>query len=236
MKALDTTPLRRGWEVARTVLQGLRSPGLVPAAYPALHEGGVAEGSFHSYMLSALLLLGHRLGYSAVLDSPVFDRLDNLLLSEGSKRPDSVWFERGTETVRVLIEFEKYTANSLESKARNLVLTANACAEDVTLVVLMYWTTQVRSWGDLRRAAELARKGFRSKGSYFSPAACPMLIVETIVERHGERLTVSSFVAKDFVIGGENKDYVVEDLNSRSSRGQGWTRESDTRTPRSWSP
>jgi len=179
-----------------------------------LFEGGVAEGSFHSYVLSALLLLGDRLGYSAVCDSPIFDRLDNLLLGEGSKRPDSVWFDRGTETVRVLIEFERYTANSLESKARNLLLMANACADDVNLLVLMYWTAGVRDSADLQAACRVAKRGFSSKGVRIRPAPCPMLLLETIVKRHGDRLTVDGFVAKRFVFGGENKGYVVEDLNS----------------------
>ena len=138
MNALDETRLQWGRDIAQTIMEGLRSPDILPAAYPALFEGGVAEGSFHSYMLSALLLLGDQLGYSAVFDSPIFDSLDNLLLGEGAKRPDSIWFERETETVRVLTEFERYTAKSLEPKARNLLLMANACAEDVYLLVLMY--------------------------------------------------------------------------------------------------
>jgi len=219
MKTLDKAGLRRGCEVARTIIQGLRSPDILPPLYPALFEAGVVEGSFHSYMLSALLVLGDQLGYSAVLDSPVFDRLDNLLLSEGSKRPDSTWFERGTETMRVLIEFERYTAHSLEAKVRNLLLMANACAEDVSLLVLMYWTAQVRALAELRAASELSKKGFRSKGSQFAPGPCPMLFVETIAQWHGERLAIASFVAKQFVFGGENKGYIVQDLNSRSSRG-----------------
>lgn len=213
MKVLDEARLQRGWEVARTIVQGFRSSDILPAAYPALFEGGVAEGSFHAYMVSALLLLGDRLGYSAVFDSPIFDKLDNLLLGEGGKRPDSIWFERGTETVRVLIEFERYTSNSLEPKARNLLLMANACTRDVDLLVLTYWTVEVRGLAELRGAYELARRGFSSKGSQFGPGPCPMLLLETIAKRHGERLTISSFVAKQFVFGGENKDYVVEDLN-----------------------
>jgi len=214
MKALDEARLQKGREVARTLVQNLRSSEIIRETYPALFEGGVAEGSFHSYMLSALLLLGDRLRYSAVCDSPIFDRLDNLLLGEGSKRPDSVWFDRGTEIVRVLIEFERYTANSLESKARNLLLMANACADDVNLLVLMYWTPQVRTLTELRTAYEVSKRGFRSKGSQFGPARCPMLLLETIVKRRTEWLTVDSLVVRQFIFGGENKHYIVKDLNA----------------------
>jgi len=214
MKALDEVRLQRGWKVAQTIVQGLRSSDILPAVYPALFEGGVTEGSFHSYMLSALLLLGDRLGYSPVFDSPIFHRLDNLLLGEGAKRPDSMCFERGTETVRVLIEFERYTTNALDPKARNLLLMANACAEDVDLLVLMYWTVEVRGLAELRAAYDLARRGFGSRGSQFGSGPCPMLLLETIAKRRRGRLTISSFVAKQFVFGGEDKTYVVEDLNS----------------------
>ena len=163
MNALDETRLQQGGKIAQTIMQCLRSPDILLATYPALFEGGVAEGSFHSYMLSALLLLGDRLGYSAVCDSPIFDRLDNLLLGEGSKRPDSVWFDRGTEIVRVLVEFERYTANSLQPKARNLLIMANACAKDLNLLVLMYWTLGARALAELRAAYDLFKRGFISK-------------------------------------------------------------------------
>jgi hypothetical protein len=221
MTVFDEARLKRGRDVARTIVRRLRSSDFLHAAYPHLFEGkGVAEGSFHSYMLSALLLLGDRLGYSAVVDSPIFDRLDNLLLGEGSKRPDSIWFERGTETVRVLIEFERYTASSLSPKVRNLILMANACAENIDLLVLMYWTLQVRKPMELRTACRVAERGFRSKGCQFGPASCPILLLETIVRPGAERLTVESFVAKQFIFGGENKHYVAEGLNMPSAQDQ----------------
>lgn len=219
MREWDSAQLERGWQVAQSIVQSLRSPGILPTIYPALFARGVAEGSLHSYMLSALLLLGDRLGYSAVVDSPVFDRLDNLLLGEGSKRPDSVWFDRGTETTQVLIEFERYTTSSLEQKARNLLIMANACVDDITLLVLMYWTLEVRSQSDLQAACGLAERGFRARGSRFGRAPCPMMLLETIVKRRGECLSIDSFVVRQFVFGGESKRYIAENLNKLDGLG-----------------
>ena len=109
----------QGVEIARSIIEQLRSPEFIPIVYPELFGKGIEGGSFHPYMVSALLLLGDRLGFSPICDSPIFDRLITLLTGEGNKRPDSVWFERGTSIVRVLIEFERFTSTSLEHKAQN---------------------------------------------------------------------------------------------------------------------
>lgn len=213
MSGLEDLRLRPGWEIARGLISSLRSSETIRETYPALFHDGVLEGSLHSYMLSALLLLGDRLGYSAVCDSPVFDKLDNLLLGEGSKRPDSVWLERGTETVRVLIEFERYTTNSLAAKTRNLLVMANSCSEDIELLVLMYWTVGVKDRLDLQAAYELARKGLCSKGVKVGPARCPVLLLETLVKRRRERLAIDGLIARKFIHGGEDKQYMVDELN-----------------------
>ena len=213
MRSFDEIRFNRGREVASKLLVGLRSNDILPKIYPAIFKYGVAEGSFHSYMLSALLLLGDRLGYSSVCDSPIFDRIDNILLGEGSKRPDSVWFDRGTENVRILIEFERFTSVAIKLKARNLLIMANACTDDLDLLVLMYWTVVVRSFKDLHDAFDLSSKGPSGIGSYIGPASCPIMMLETNTKRVGENICIESFIAKLFIFGGENKGYVVENFN-----------------------
>jgi hypothetical protein len=214
MSGTEDLRLRRGWEIARGLVSSLRSSETIRETYPALLGGGVLEGALHSYMLSALLLLGDRMGYSAVCDSPVFDKMDNLLLGEGSKRPDSVWLERGTETVRVLIEFERYTTNSLAAKTRNLLMMANSCIEDIELLVLMYWTLGVRDGSDLHAAYGLARRGFSSNDFRVAPASCPLMVLETLTRRIGDRRTLDGFIVRQFVYGGEDKQYIVNELNT----------------------
>ena len=116
--------------------------------------------------------------------------------------------------MRALIEFERYTTNSLERKARNLLLMANSCTEDIELLVLMYWTAVVRDQSELQTAAQLTQRGFRSNGIRIGPAPCPFLFLETLTWRCGEQLTVADFIARQFVFSGEDKPYIVNELNT----------------------
>jgi hypothetical protein len=211
---LDEARLQQGGDIARSLLDQLRTGGTIPATYPLLFRGGVAEGSLHSFMVSALLLLGHRLGYSSVCDSAMSDDVDRVLLGEGARRPDSIWYERGTDRVRVLVEFERYKANALQQKARNLLLQANACKNDVQLLVLMWWTEAARAAADLGPPRDVFVGGFQQSGSRYGPSLCPVLMLETLVKWTGNRLAACGFTARLFVFGRENKPYIVDSLNS----------------------
>jgi hypothetical protein len=207
--------LERGRKMAYALIQGLRDPEILPKSYPVLFKGGVSSSALHPYALSGLLLLGDRLGYSAVIDSPIFERLDPILIGGGPKRPDSIWFERGGETIRMLIEFEQGRADSLEHKARNLLLASRACDLGLDLLVLIYWILDNQSRPDLTPACEVFKRGFRSEGSRFGPNACPVLVLETIAARQPrDRVSLGGFVAMRFISGGEDKPYVIESLNT----------------------
>jgi hypothetical protein len=209
----STSPF--GLDLAQTILKGLRSPNFLPTIYTTLFNSGVTEGAFHSYMVSALLILGNLLGYSAVCDSPVFDRLDNLLTGECSKRPDSVWFKRGTETIQTLFEFERYQPNALEQKARNLTFMANSITSSIKLLCLIYWTWEVLDHSLLKGTIDVFRKGFKIRNSSFGPISCPVLILEVKTKSvNGEKVLIDGFIVRGFVHGGENKQYIVEKLNS----------------------
>ncbi|HEY7416238.1 MAG TPA: hypothetical protein VH593_13680, partial [Ktedonobacteraceae bacterium] len=126
--------------LAESLVALLRDSRFLPWVYRDLFSSGIDEGSLHAYMLSALVLVGDRLGLSPVSDAPIFDRLDKLLMGEGAKRPDAVWFARGTPEVQCLVEFERYTSHSLLPKARNLLIMAKEIQPAPQLVVLNYWT------------------------------------------------------------------------------------------------
>ena len=205
----------QGVDIAHSIVRELRSPEFIPIVYPELFRRGITGGSFHSYMVSALLLLGNRLGYSPICDSPVFDPLDKLLTGDGSKRPDSVWFERGTTIARVLIEFEHFTSTSLEHKARNLILMTNAHKYDIKLLTLMYWATEVRSVSELKSAVEIFKNGFSQNGYKYYPPACPVLILETKTIGKEEYLIIDGFIVRQLIIDKENKPYRVNELNQK---------------------
>jgi hypothetical protein len=202
-----------GEDTARKLVRSLRAPDILPQVYPSLFRG-LAEGSLHSYMLSALIVLGDRLGYSAVCDSPVFDHLDNVLLGEGNKRPDSIWFERGTDKIRVLVEYERFANHALEKKARNLMFMANSYKDEIELLVLIYWTPMLRPDLDLISASDIFKNGFTYDSSRFGPISCPSIIIETKVTKANSIFAVEGFIVRRFIFEGENKSQIVNNLNS----------------------
>lgn len=204
-----------GVQLAQNLVASLRDKDFLPAVYPALYGKGIDEGSLHSYMLSALVLVGDRLGYSPVSDAPIFDRLDKILMGEGAKRPDAVWFQRDQEEIRCLIEFERYTHHSLVPKARNLLIMSRELQPSPHLIVLNYWSYSTVSPDTLREVQSVFAHGFwHATGMTFPPPDCPALALETIVANKGARTRVQAVVPRLFIRGGEDKPYMVQHLNA----------------------
>jgi hypothetical protein len=208
-----------GIDLAGRLIDLVRDPAFLPSIYPALIGAGIDEGSLHASMLSALVLAGDRLGFSPICDSPIFDRLDLLLTREGAKRPDAVWYGRGTQSVRCLIEFERYTRQSLALKARNLLMMGKELRDDLHLAVLSYWTYAALTDSELDDARRVFEVGFRhTQGVSFPPLACPALVLEMLVTAGAGRTRIAGFVPRLFVANGENKRYVV-DMLARCAAG-----------------
>lgn len=207
--------LDEGVRLAERLIAMLRDRSALPAIYPALFHEGVDEGSLHAYMLSALVLVGGRLGFSPVADAPIFDRLDKLLMGEGAKRPDAIWFERAREEIRCLIEFERFTSRSLAPKARNLLIMGKELQPAPHLIVLNYWTYAPVPPDGLRDVQSIFAHGFsHPTGMTFPPLACPALALETAVAGQNMRTSVRAITPRLFVHGRENKPYIVERLNT----------------------
>lgn len=201
--------------LAENLVAMLRNARLLPMVYKDLFGSGIDEGSLHAYMLSALVLIGDRLGFSPVSDVPIFDRLDKLLMGEGAKRPDAVWFVRGAQEIRCLVEFERYSAHSLLPKVRNLLIMGNEIQPTPHLVVLNYWTYSPIPARALHETQAVFARGFKhSAGIEFRPLACPALVLETLVTNQDSRARVHGFVPRLFVHNGEDKPYVIQRLDS----------------------
>ena len=210
----QVSALDPGIDLALRLMSALRNPSFLPVIYPALYEGGVADGSLHAYMLSALVLVGDRLGYTPVCDAPTFDRLDILLTGDGAKRPDALWFRRGTDEVKCLVEFERYSSRSLPPKALNLLVMGKEHRQTLDLAVLHYWSYARCSEMDLIGVASVFAHGFQHvSGLSFQPLDCPALVVETIVLDQAGTVTIAGSWPQLFISKGENKAYVVEMLN-----------------------
>lgn len=203
-----------GISLAQSIVSALRDQSFLPVMFPALFTEGINEGSLHAFMLSALVLTGDRLRFSPVSDAPVFDRLDKLMMGEGAKRPDAVWFERGQSEIRCLIEFERYTLHSLAPKARNILIMGKELQPSPHLVVLNYWTYAPVTAEALRETQSVFAQGYRHPtGVAFPPVDCPALVLETLVANHGARASIQNFTPRLFVYGHENKPHIVQRLN-----------------------
>lgn len=204
-----------GARLAQRLLATMRDSSFLPAVYPALFCQGIDEGSLHAYMLSALVLVGDRLGFTPVADAPIFDRLDKLLMGEGAKRPDAIWFQRGQDEIRLLLEFERFTSRSLAPKARNLLIMGKELQPMPRLVVLNYWTYTPVAADALHEVQAVFAHGFRhATGVLFPPLGCPALALETLVAVQGGRTSVQAITPRLFVQDQEDKPYVVQRLNA----------------------
>ena len=205
-----------GMTLARRLLEQLRDPAFLPTLYPAFFAHGIDEGALHAYMLSALVLVGERLGFSPVCDSPIFDRLDKLLMGEGAKRPDAVWFSRESQMPRCLVEFERYAPHALAPKARNLLIMGKEISATLDLIVLDYWTyTPVP---DTQLAAPLAifSHGFtHATGMSFPAQPCPALVLETLVESRDGKTAITHVAPRLVIANGEHKPYMLRELTLR---------------------
>lgn len=200
-----------GMRLAGDILAALRDPAFLPRVYPDLFDAGIEEGSLHAYMLSALVLVGDRLGFSPVSDAPVFDYLDKLLTGEGAKRPDAIWFTRGTRKIECLVEFERYTSHSLAPKARNLLIMGKEIQPPPQLVVLNYWAYSSPSASDLHESQRVFGQGFtHASGQTFPALSSPALALETRVASYDGRVRIQGFAPRLFVADGEDKPYVLQ--------------------------
>jgi hypothetical protein len=214
MNSIDSTHSDMGREIAKTIITGIRSPNILKEIYPTLFNTGVPDGALHAYVLSSLVLLGDQLGFSAVCDSPVFDTLDNLLLGEGSKRPDSVWFERGSDQPKILFEFERFKPGALEIKIKNLLIMSKSYIQELDSMFLIFWSEGILPITVLSPAIELSKKGFRASGCQYGPSTCPIVFIETVVRKNSKGLIIENFIVRQYIFGRENKAYIVDELNN----------------------
>ena len=202
-------------QFAQRFLAIMRDQTFLPAIYPALFAHGVDEGSLHAWMLSALVLVGDRMGFTPVADSPVFDRLDKLLLGEGAKRPDAVWYARGRQDICCLIEFERYTTHALAPKAKNLLIMGKELPHPPQLAVLNYWTYNSLPAAALQDVQTVFACGFHHPSSVmFPPLSCPAFVLETLVVRQRHFTSVQHMAPRLFISEGEDKPYLVKQLGN----------------------
>jgi hypothetical protein len=197
--------LQQAIELSSSIVAALR-PNRIGSKYPELLTG-VSTDSIHAAVLSYLVLVGDALGYRAYVDAPHFDGGDARLLGVGHKRPDSLWFEKGSEQTVLVAEFEQYrTASLLADKARNLVLMDAARRTPPRLLVLVSWASGQVDWAQVREVLTRGMQiGPATQDRLVPRAAC--LLAELKVVR-GTNVQARALVPIGLVYGGV--DYAGE--------------------------
>ncbi|WP_058557976.1 hypothetical protein [Thiohalocapsa sp. ML1] len=130
-------------------------------AYPVLIEPGVRDEDvlIHSLGCSLWTVLGHELGYSALVEAPA------PAAAGADIRADSLWFERAGWRPVVLVEFERFEAGprgeaKLAEKVRNLLEAAARWELAPRLLVLSAWSAGVVDAPRTDALRALLRDGF----------------------------------------------------------------------------
>lgn len=168
-------------EQIQSVLEG----GYIDSAFPILSTKGVKDADvfMHSLGCSVWNTLGHELGYMAIAEGPA------PVASGDNIRSDSVWFDKGDTTPRVLVEFERYdgserTKAKLVEKLINLMEASVRWDQQPILLVLSAWSSGLVSAPDFSALdAVFCNGATSSKGSRVpKPTACTLLLHRMVME------------------------------------------------------
>lgn len=130
---------------------------------PVWTDWGVQDSQvwIHSLGVSLWTLLGHQLGYVAMCEAPAPAGAPH---SEIGIRLDSVWFDRDTQNLLLLAEFERYEgaqdAAKLNRKVQNLLIAHRRWGEAASLLTLSYWTKGLAALPPHAEFQRLFREGF----------------------------------------------------------------------------
>jgi hypothetical protein len=145
---------------------------------PLLSDWGIEDFSetVHSAGINYLAAIGRRAKRVAVTEYPVRITAPSRWCTPvpGWVIPDAVWWDRETREVELIAEFERYEPGAskrqtLQEKARNLLLAHREIGSADTLLLLVVWTLSgipVRGLDEIRL---LVRSGFRDLGGIMVP-------------------------------------------------------------------
>ena len=149
---------------------------------------GVSDFScaVHSTGMSYWNSMGTAFGYSAVGEMPA-PQVGRYALAGDDVRSDSVWFEAGTHSPVVVVEFERYTRptdqGKLVGKADNLLLAHHRWNNEPHVLVLAYWTKGLASLPDHAQLRDRIKNGFvtTARERVGGVVGCEILFLQTVL-------------------------------------------------------
>lgn len=142
------------------------------ACLPMWTDWGVRDAGhlIHSLGCTFLTASGHSLGFASVSEVPAprDGPLGNLV---EDVRSDSVWFDRKTQRIALVAEFERYCGKQkdLSPKVESLLLALQRWNSPAPTLLLAYWTIGLVTVPDHDKLRSIVRGGFRATGGLWVP-------------------------------------------------------------------
>lgn len=124
----------------------------------------------HSLGCTFLSAAGRDLGFASVSEAPA-PRQGSLVQVEEDVRSDSVWFDRNTQRVVLIAEFERYAGKQkdLSPKVETLLLAHHRWGCENGTLLLAYWTVGLVSLPDHDNLRGIVTGGFSAMGGVRVP-------------------------------------------------------------------
>lgn len=124
----------------------------------------------HSLGCTFLTAVGRDLGFAPISEVPA-PRDGTLAHVEEDVRSDSVWFDRETQRVALVAEFERYTGKrkDLSPKLETLLLAQQRWSCPDAILLLAYWSVGLVTLPDHTSLTGIARGGFQALGGVRVP-------------------------------------------------------------------
>jgi hypothetical protein len=156
-------------------------------------EKGLSDFScaLHSTGMSYWNVMGTVLGYDAIGELPAPQDGPYAFVGD-DVRSDSVWFDATSHQPHVLIEFERYTRKTDETKligkVDNLLLAHHRWGQQPDVLILSYWTKGLASLPDHAMLRRRVQHGFvtSAKEQVDGSGYCQVFFFQTVLQQTAE--------------------------------------------------
>ena len=150
----------------KNIIQSLADLELARQIFPIWTDWGVEDSgvSIHSLGLSYLAHAGNKLGFCAVTEIPA-PRKGHFKHITADVRSDSAWFNRTTQKVELLAEFERFNGKQkdLSPKVENLLLAQHRWNNPEAILLMAYWTEGLISLTDHAFLRNIISRGYETQ-------------------------------------------------------------------------
>ena len=150
----------------KNIFQNLADLERARRILPIWTDWGVEDSgvSIHSLGLSYLAHAGKELGFCAATEMPA-PRKGHFKHITADVRSDSTWFDRTSQMVELLAEFERFQGKQkeLSPKVENLLLAQHRWKNPEAILLMAYWTEGFVALPDHASLRNIISRGYETK-------------------------------------------------------------------------